>query len=95
MNASRKAVQIELGDHPVIRVWAHFFHSLCRAMYHIVNANKMVQKHLRSCYTGSLDQRNIWGISARDMKGKRQFRLVLLVARIYHHIDSMSRTSCQ
>lgn len=80
MNASRKAVQIELGDHPVIRVWARFFHSLCRAMYHIVDANKMVQKCPGSYCAGSLDQRGIRGISAQDMKEKRPFHLVLLVA---------------
>src|SRR5699024_10705674 len=71
------------------------FHSLSWAMYHIADADKMVQKRPGSCCTGSLDQRSLRGISARDMKGKRPFRLVLLVVRVYHHIDSKSRTSCQ
>ena len=55
------------------------FPGLCT---HIADADKMVQKRPGSCYTGSLDQRNIRGISARDAKGKRPFRLVLLVARL-------------
>ena len=46
----------------MIGVWVRFFHSLSRAMYHIADSDKMVQKRPGSCCTGSLGQRNIRGI---------------------------------
>lgn len=70
MSASQKAEQIELRDCPVIRVLARFIHSLCRAMYHIADANKMVKKCPGSYCAGPLDQRSLRGISARDIKWK-------------------------
>lgn len=87
-HARRPPAQTEFGSAFFIP-----FPGLC---IHIADAGNMVQKHPGSCCAGSLDQRNIRGISARDMKGKRPFRLVLLVVIVYHQTGCKSmKTSIQ
>ena len=73
-HARRPPAQTEFGS--------AFFISFPGLCTHIADADKMVQKRPGSYRTGSLDQRNIRGISARDMKGNRPFCLVLLVDKV-------------